>query len=252
MKLIVLGSGTLVPDSKRGSPGYVLTNGEESALIDSGSGTLQRLEKAGVKWTTLTRAFYTHLHPDHCLDMAALFFALNYAPSSERESFTIYGPPGTGQLQKSLAETLPATAPKGFELAVEEIDSGFTFEPAETCMLRATRVDHGKAISLAYRFDCHGKSIVLSGDTQYCDALATLADGADVLVCECSTDDDHAVEGHMTPSQVARVVEEAGVKEVWLTHVYPPFHPAELAEKCSSKCKALVRAADDYDEYKFT
>lgn len=252
MRLIVLGSGTLVPDSRRGSPGYVLTNEEESVLIDSGSGTLKRLEEAGISWTTLSRAFYTHLHPDHCLDMAALFFALNYAPSSEREFFAIYGPPGIKQLQQSLAEALPSTTPKGFELTVSEIDAGFTFEPAETCRLTAARVDHGKAISLAYRIDCHGKSIVLSGDTQYCGVLVELAAGVDVLVCECSTDDAHAVEGHMTPAQVARVAEESGAREVWLTHVYPPFNPAELAEKCAAQCSALVRAAEDFDEYKFT
>src|SRR5262249_58341046 len=36
----------------------------------------------------------------------------------------------------------------------------------------------------AYRFDCPGRSIVISGDTAYAPTLVELAKGADVLVCE--------------------------------------------------------------------
>ena len=66
MKLTVLGSGTCLSDPERGAPGYLLQDRDTSIVIDSGSGTLQRLGRAGLNPVTIDGLVYTHRHVDHC------------------------------------------------------------------------------------------------------------------------------------------------------------------------------------------
>ena len=73
--LLVLGSGTGIPNIKRQAPGYLLTVDGKRILLDSGPGTLQRLIHYGVTYQDIDYILYTHLHPDHTLDLAAILFA---------------------------------------------------------------------------------------------------------------------------------------------------------------------------------
>ena len=56
--------------------------------------------------------------------------------------------------------------------------------------------------------DSNGKSIVYSGDTDYCPELIELADNCDLLILECSFPDDMKVEGHLTPSEAGKIAAE--------------------------------------------
>lgn len=74
----------------------------------------------------------------------------------------------------------------------------------------------------SYRFEHHGKSIVISGDTAYHPGLSAFSQGADLLICECTDADNnrnHALRfGHMTPADVARLASEAGIHHIVLYH----------------------------------
>jgi len=65
MELTVLGSGTGVPSAKRSSPGYFLKVKGHNVLFDGGSGTLRRMEEAGLSYKDVDLICYTHGHPDH-------------------------------------------------------------------------------------------------------------------------------------------------------------------------------------------
>lgn len=110
-------------------------------------------------------------------------------------------------------------------------------------------MEHGNTGGLAYRVNDGLKSLVLSGDTQYCEALVEITRGVDLLLCECSTDDSHSAPGHLSPEGVARVARESGVKRILLTHVYPPLDPCQLARQCAGMCEATVEPARDLEEY---
>lgn len=110
-------------------------------------------------------------------------------------------------------------------------------------------VDHGDSPSLGYRVERDGRVLAISGDTQYCANLVELARDADLLVAECSSDDDHSVPGHMTPSQVAKAANEANVKRVVITHVYPPLEPSELAAQCGKLSGVRVEPGSDLNVY---
>lgn len=96
--------------------------------------------------------------------------------------------------------------------------------------------------ALAYRFDTADRSIVISGDTKYSDALVRLARGADILVHEVMYPSavDRLVaplpnavalkrsilSHHSPPEDAGRVAAAAGVKKLVLSHFVPAEDPA--------------------------
>ncbi|MFQ5709563.1 MAG: MBL fold metallo-hydrolase, partial [bacterium] len=95
MELIVIGSGTCVFQTHRGAPGYVLRIGEDLILLDGGTGTLRRCLDVGVDYREIDKIFYTHLHPDHVMDLVPFLFASKYTPGfTRRDGLEIYGPAG--------------------------------------------------------------------------------------------------------------------------------------------------------------
>ena len=98
-------------------------------------------------------------------------------------------------------------------------------------------VDHPEVpIALAYRFDGHDRSIVISGDTRRSAALIALARNADVLVHEAlyvsrapgaegSALRRHVLQSHTPVEEVGRIATEAGVKMLVLSHFVPGETP---------------------------
>ena len=72
MKITLLGTGTPAPSLKRQSSGYLIDVGEDLNVMDHGPGAFHRLLESGRSPTEVTRAFFSHLHYDHCMDYARL------------------------------------------------------------------------------------------------------------------------------------------------------------------------------------
>ncbi len=92
MRLTVLGSGTLIPDAHRGSPGLALEAEGLLCFMDLGSGTLYRARQAGIDIEQLDCILLTHLHPDHTGDLVPLLFAFHTGPMARRSKLVIAGP----------------------------------------------------------------------------------------------------------------------------------------------------------------
>jgi ribonuclease BN (tRNA processing enzyme) len=100
------------------------------------------------------------------------------------------------------------------------------------------------AHSFAYRFDTADRSIVISGDTNYSDAVIALAKGADVLVHEAlyrpyferpdapqsPTVRQHIIASHTDVEDVGRVAAAAGVKQLVLSHFVPSDPPGAVTD----------------------
>ena len=68
-----------------------------------------------------------------------------------------------------------------------------------------------------------GVTVVYSGDTLPCDALAQAAADADLLICEATYAQEEQAEqattyGHMTFAQAGALAARAGARRLWLTH----------------------------------
>ena len=91
MKIIILGSGTLHPSLKRTASGIIVKPGDNSILIDSGSGIYYKLIHAGIDFHDIGYFFYTHYeHPDHINDLPFIIFAKKYDTKDFKKDIRVF------------------------------------------------------------------------------------------------------------------------------------------------------------------
>jgi len=243
MKLYILGSGCALPSPRRGSPGLALIVEEELILIDTGSGSLRMLGRLGLPLASLRFLIYSHFHPDHIADLVPLLFALRTGVFSI-STLTVIGPPGLPELWQGLREIYKELiVPKGVGIRLIEAERGeLSFD---NFSLKISPVLHTDS-SLAYRFtDKRGKSLVYSGDTDYCEAIVSLAKEADLLVLECSFPEGKKEPGHLTPTLAGRIAREASAKVLLLTHFYPVVDRSPILREVKREFSREVILAED-------
>jgi ribonuclease BN (tRNA processing enzyme) len=102
------------------------------------------------------------------------------------------------------------------------------------------------ASSVAFRFAAEGRTLVISGDTDYGPGIVAAARGADLLVLECATPDAGKLDGHVTPALCARIAAEAAVGKLVLTHFYPAADEIDAAAEVRRHWPGVVVAAEDF------
>lgn len=242
MELTVVGSSGSVPGPESPASSYLLRapfeGGTFALVLDLGPGAFGALYRY-LDPREVGAVALSHLHPDHCLDVCALYVAARYSPTAPWPGIPLLGPPRTRE-RLVAAYAVPGEGdPSGdadggigghFEhrdwaasqrVGPFRIDTARVDHPVETYALRVTEDVPG------------GGSLVYSGDTGPCEALVELAAGADLLLAEAAFRD---VPGnppglHLTGGEAAETARRAGVAELVLTHV-PPWHDpdAVLAE----------------------
>ncbi len=244
MELIVTGSGTAALESARGPSGYLLRTGEQICLLDGGTGTLLKCLQAGVSYKNIDNLFYTHLHPDHTIDLIPFLFATKNTPGFTRtRKLEIAGPVGFQSFFDRVVDLygrsmLEASYP------IEIIELGETELQREAFKVNTRFMAHA-ANAIGYRFEAEGKVLVYSGDTDYCDGIIELAREADVLLLECSFADEEKVSNHLTPTEAGKIASLANVSRLILTHIYPPFDAAEILNCTRSQFRGEVVIAHD-------
>jgi ribonuclease BN (tRNA processing enzyme) len=244
MELIILGSGTCVPSLKRGSSGLVVKVDGKIILIDSGSGTLERLLKAGITYRDVDVICYTHVHPDHISDLVPFLFTCSYGALTRQKDLLIIGGEGFikffNQLTQVFEKWLNAD---NYKLDLKELVD-------ETIRIGNLRVStrqpaHCKE-SVSYRLESsEDQSIVLSGDTDYCESIISLGKNADILVLECSFPDEQKTDGHLSPSVAGKIAAKSKCKKLILTHFYPLCEKYDLIAECRKTYSGEVVLAED-------
>jgi len=224
--LTVLGCSGSGPGPASPASGYLVSAGETRLLLDLGNGAFGALLRHLDPWT-LDAAVLSHLHADHCADMANLVVHRRYhpAPPAGVPALPVYAPDGAAD---RLAAAYAASAE---ERASTDLSDVLAFHPVAdggavgAVGLRSTPVEHPVA-AYALRVEHGGASLVYSGDTGPSAGLVELARGADVLLCEASW--PHVVPGqwdepppglHMSGRQAGEHAKAAGVGRLLLTHV---------------------------------
>lgn len=232
--VIILGSGTCVPSLSRSSCAVLMQAGNDSLLFDVGPGTTRRLLEAGVDVYDISYVFISHFHPDHTGELVSFLFSNKYPEESSRKNpLTICG--GTGlliffkQLNTIYHDWIDLPGRLNLiEFSSAERDSrSFQEFAVKTCP-----VAH-QSESIAYRITLpSGRSLVYSGDTDYCENLIDLAKNTDLFICESAMSDEFKVEGHLTPSLAGKMATLAEVKKLVLTHFYPPCDHVDIRAQC--------------------
>jgi ribonuclease BN (tRNA processing enzyme) len=111
--------------------------------------------------------------------------------------------------------------------------------------LRVAAMNH-RPESLAYRIQVpDGRSVVYSGDTDYCENLIALSKQTDLLICECSMPENMKISGHLTPKLAGAIANEAKVKKMILTHLYPQCDHVDLIDQANQTYKGPIIVAED-------
>ena len=69
MEVVLLGTGSPIPDPNRGGSAILVRAAGATLLVDCGRAVVMRLAAAGVLPPMLDRVLLTHLHSDHITDL---------------------------------------------------------------------------------------------------------------------------------------------------------------------------------------
>lgn len=221
MKLTVVGSGTAAPEASRVCSGYWLESDDGRLLLDCGAGVVHGMARLGLDWASLDHLLITHFHNDHIGDVPMLLFALKWGVQGLRTApLTLWAPHGIhARLRAMRAAFGDHVADPGFPVLVREVAPGETFTAAGLSV-RATATPHTEH-SLAFRLEGETTALGYTGDTGPSEEVATLMQGVDVLIVECSLPDDLVGAGHLSPSSLAALAGRAAPGRLAVTHVYP-------------------------------
>jgi ribonuclease BN (tRNA processing enzyme) len=243
-ELIILGSGTGVPSLRRGFPGLVLISESSKVLVDSGSGTLRKMLEVGITYRDIDLLLYTHIHPDHISELVPILFACKYADLPRQEDLLCVGGPGFKHYFDQLKKLYgPWIEPQSYHLAIKETSQlPFLFNDIKIFSKPMAHISE----SVGYRIEFKdGRSIAISGDTDYCRNIIDLALGVDLLILECSFPDGKKVEGHLTPSLAGRIALESSCKRLLLTHLYPICDQSGILKQCRQVYNGEIILAED-------
>jgi ribonuclease BN (tRNA processing enzyme) len=244
MELIILGSGTGVPSLRRGSPAALIKEGDQSILLDGGSGTLGRMLRAGVTYKEVDAVLYSHIHPDHTADLVPLIFACKYQEDPRAKDLLIIGGRGFRDYFEGLRGIHGSwIEPQTFRIQIREVVADeVTIGDLQVTTLP---LEHAPE-SIGYRIlSPQGGVVVYAGDTDYCPNIVELARGADLLLLECSFPEGQKVSGHLTPSWAGRIAQEAECQRLVLTHLYPPCELSDIKRDCQNVFDGEVLLAED-------
>ena len=218
LQMTLLGVGTAVPDPDRENTHMVWEAPDGLLLVDAGGSTYQRLLRANLDPMKVRAIFLTHAHPDHINGLPVLLFQLSLA--GFQQALTIYGNAPTLQRAQRVIEAFDLGSHQ-IPVVWAEIQPGAEV-PLENQHYRLTTAPTVHPVPcLALRFEdrSSGRALVYSADTEPCDEVQTLAQGAIVLIHEATT--AQPFPGHTTPLQAGQVAAKAGAEHLVLVHFSP-------------------------------
>lgn len=226
----------------------LLQMADKNIVVDAGLGVTRGICDQGLALTQIDMIVITHLHSDHYLELGPLFHTAWTAGLNR--TIPVIGPEGLDRYWTAFQDSM------GFDIDLRQRDEGrcdfASLADIQTIRdqhdlggitLRTLRNVHPPITdSFALRFDGRDKSVVLSGDTAYMDAMAPFAKDADLLVheamlrdgvealCARMTNGDarlrtHILRSHTDASDVGRIARDAGVRQLAINHMVPDGDP---------------------------
>lgn len=231
MRIQVVGCSGSVPGPASSGSCYLVEADDSTdhtwrLVLDLGAGALGPLQR----WCDpreVDAVALSHLHADHCADLAALHTYLVHHPEGSPTPIAVHGPFGTSSRVEQLRG---ATEPSAvLDIRVWQPGGEVAIGPL---VIQAKSVEHtSPAYALRIvgpREDLSGHATLsYSGDTDECDGLDQAAEQADVFLCEASYLETHrAARGvHLTGRRAGEVAKKADVDRLVLTHIPPWTDP---------------------------
>jgi ribonuclease BN (tRNA processing enzyme) len=250
--LTVLGCSGSTSGAKSPSSGYLLEAESFALGLELGHGTLAELQAVRDPFT-LDGLLFSHLHPDHCADFAALTVLRRWHPSPtvdpKAHRLPVYAP------KEAPTRFAAADAPGQAELAETDLTDVYDFQPLAPGVreigpfaVTTIEVNHPTE-TYGFRFAFGGRTLAYTGDTGVCEALDELAAGADTLLGEASWthSPDRPPGVHLSGRELGELATRAAVGRLLITHVAPWTDPqavlAEAREAFAGETALVVKGA---------
>ncbi|HEX3795710.1 MAG TPA: MBL fold metallo-hydrolase [Acidimicrobiales bacterium] len=267
MQVIILGSGSPLPDPNRAGPATLVRTSAGDLLFDCGRGVLMRAAAAGSGAGAFRALFLTHLHSDHITDLNDIY-TMRWAMSFQPNPLSVYGPGGTAKLLEATEAMLEPDI--GYRLAhhddltwrpaveATEVESGVILEDGAV-RVTAAPTDHAPVRpTVGFRIDDGDHSVVIAGDTVPCIGLDELCQDADVLVHTVVRRDlieqfglprlTDVLDYHSSVPDAAETAMRNRVGTLLLTHLVPAPAPGTedewIAQASAHYAGAVVLATD--------
>lgn len=263
-EVVFLGTGSPLPSADRCGNGTVVLANDTPVLVDCGWGAARRLIPSGVRPATIDTAVFTHMHTDHITDVPDFLFQ-RWTGGATRP-LRVFGPDGTREMIEGFLSALRRDIgfrlahhgdklhPDGIRVDVTEVPAtptpGAVVE-IDGLQIEGFEVDHFPVVpAFGYRFRFDGRTVVVSGDTSFCESLLGASQGADLLVCEAlnvamleariatarsmglalqASLLEDVPSYHIATARIAELARDAEVGEVVLSHIIPPI-PNDAAQ----------------------
>lgn len=232
MEFQVLGYYGGYPTAAAGTSGYLLRSGDTNILLDAGSGVLRELEKV-MDPLQLDAVVLSHYHHDHTADVGVLQYLWQLKQGPKKEPILpIYGNtqnpiefatltwPGA-TVGRAYTDTAPVTiGPLTFTFQR-------TIHPVPAFAMRITEAGTGKVLAF-------------TADTRYYPELADFVQGADVLITDTNFLNDYqGVAWHMTAGQSGQLAQDAGVKQLIISHLPQEASLTKLQEQAQAAAGSI-------------
>lgn len=275
-RVVILGTGTPVPDYTRSGPGVAVIHKGQAYVFDAGGGMVQRAiearDKLGIKElnpTSICCLFFTHLHSDHTLDYVELVNTLWWRRDAKLRA---WGPTGLKSMTEGMYQLMaadisirtsglqPVKHPDFYQVDVTEIDDGIVYKK-DGVIIEAFSVPHGDIKpAFGYKISTPDKSIVISGDTSYSEKLLVMSKGVDLLIHEVISDKGLSTRSyfwqkyhraaHTSTTMLAKLASKAKPKKLVLYHaLFYGTSEQELLEEIRAHYDGEVVIANDLDVY---
>jgi ribonuclease BN (tRNA processing enzyme) len=215
MKLTVVGCSGSAPGPKSAASSYLVEHDGFRLLLDLGNGAFGSL-LALADPATIDAVFLSHLHADHCLDIAPFVVWHRYSGRATDGHVPLYAPVAA-ERRLALAYSDDGDGITDVFDFVPVGPGSFTLGPFEVTLARTAHPVECYAI----RLTAGGRSLVYTGDTGPCERVVDLARGADVLLAEAAHPPGPDLPGglHLTGREAGEHAAAAGVGRLLLTHI---------------------------------
>ncbi len=215
-EIIFLGTANALPNKDHDSSHLLVDAGNRLILVDCAGNPIIRLDKAGVDPRNLTDVVLTHFHPDHVSGLPLLL--LDLWLMGRKNPLDIYGLHDVIDRVIKMMDLFEwETWEEFFPVVFHRIPTSERALLIDSDSVKVWASPTCHAIpSIGLRMAFQGGVVCYSSDTEPCEALVRLADGAKILIHE-ATGEGH---GHTSPEEAGEIAEAVGPEKLFLIH-YP-------------------------------